>query len=237
MSFFKIDHQQIKAEFIPLDPQDQIHLRQVLRTQPGDSIDLTDDQGNFFKGIVVFREDEVGVSHLSLVSQGSPPYPIRVYLSLLKKDKMEWVVQKLTELNVEGLYLIRTQHSVRQEISDNQARRLYKITEEAQKQSERGFPLDLNLEMDWTQALASSTQRKNLFCAERGEGRFSFKELMSARLDSVSYSLWIGPEGGWHPSELEAAHQAGFHFIQLNPLILRAETAAIAAVSMLEAFF
>jgi 16S rRNA (uracil1498-N3)-methyltransferase len=156
---------------------------------------------------------------------------------LIKGDKMDWVIQKATELGVARVALIHSTHSVikpNPERLEHQRSRWERIARDAAQQSERwtiptiADPVDL---AEICRQYASSPLKGIL--VERSNGpSLSAIPLPSGRQRPIV--LLIGPEGGWAPEEQRLAQEQGFLLLALGPRILRAETAAIAALSILQ---
>ena len=157
--------------------------------------------------------------------------------SLLKGERMDWVIQKATELGVDEIVPIESRHSVVQlkaDRVDHQLARWQRIMLEAAQQSEQ-----------WRVPTIASPRSLALLLTERGSNTTKLmlterkvgKSLQAVDLprDAKSSALvLIGPEGGWSKEELEIAEQAEGLRVTLGQHILRAETAAIAAISILQ---
>lgn len=157
--------------------------------------------------------------------------------ALLKGEKMDWAIQKATELNVSEIVPLQTRHSVvqlRADRVDNQLARWQRIALEAAQQSEQWRVPTIAPPKSLAALLTShATGTITLMLAERREG----KSLQTVNLpeDATGYVLvLIGPEGGWSKEEVQIAEQAGVQPITLGQHILRAETAAIASISILQ---
>jgi 16S rRNA (uracil1498-N3)-methyltransferase len=150
---------------------------------------------------------------------------------------MDWVIQKATELGVDRIVPVHTRHGVvkiHPERMEHQKTRWERIALEAAQQSER-----------WTiPTIDTPTDLKSLF---RQQAAASAKFILSERSQELSLSkaplatgpdqatvLLIGPEGGWDQEELRLASEADFQAVTLGQRILRAETAALAAVSIVQ---
>ncbi|MGC4098568.1 MAG: 16S rRNA (uracil(1498)-N(3))-methyltransferase [Nitrospira sp.] len=216
-----------------------VHLRDSLRVTIGETLWVGDGQGTRYRAeITDVSKRAVTGRILETVQEplfGTP----RLILgqSLLKGDKMDWVIQKATELGVDELIPVESRHGVVQlkaDRVDHQLIRWQRIALEAAQQSERwrippiARPQSLSGLLT-TQATASVT----LMLTERREGtNLQSVELPKNKTGSVV--VLIGPEGGWSKEEVQIAEQVKVLPINLGQQILRAETAAIAAVSILQ---
>lgn len=212
-----------------IDGEEAHHLIRVLRVQKGKSLKIVSPDGKLLEGVVTdVTKKEVSVKKQKDLPAPSPPFPVHLFLSLIKSEKIEWVIEKATELNIASLNLISTDHSNKDSISDHKRQRLKKITVESQKQCERLVPLQLHPIIPFDKV--DSSPFFNLFCIER-ENCSSIKEIVKTQTRPLA--LWIGPEGGWSEKEIEFSEKNNFHFVSLGPLVLRSETAAVHAVSTL----
>jgi 16S rRNA (uracil1498-N3)-methyltransferase len=214
------------------------HLRQSLRLQRGDTLSVTDDRGNRYLAEV--RE----VTGQALIGQilDTTSAPARASASiilaqaLLKGEKMDWVIQKATELGVDRLVPVLAAHSVvrpRADRIEHQRARWERIALEAAQQSERWFVPSIDTPASIAELLSrSKTAASKIVLAERSTG----SSLTTLPLPGTGDEIWllIGPEGGWEEEEVSQSLRHGFTSVALGPQILRAETAAIAAISVLQ---
>jgi 16S rRNA (uracil1498-N3)-methyltransferase len=174
---------------------------------------------------------------IAAVGQGipggrEPAASITLYLAMLKKDKMDWALQKATELGVARFVPILTARCVRRP-DDKQklAARFEKTAKEAAKQSGRSSIPEIG---ELTDIFDLEKQIKKhgamLFAYEKED--VSIKKRLAGRREG-DIGIIIGPEGGFEPTEAAALEKAGATPCGLGKLILRAETAAVAAVSMI----
>jgi 16S rRNA (uracil1498-N3)-methyltransferase len=157
--------------------------------------------------------------------------------SLLKGEKMDWVIQKAVELGVDELVPVESQHSVVQLRADrveNQLARWQRIALEAAQQSEQ-WRLPTIAPPQSLAALLKDRMPGTaiLMLAERLNGK-SLRTVALPQDVTGSVLILIGPEGGWSKEELRIAEQADIEHVTLGPHILRAETAAIATISILQ---
>lgn len=211
-----------------LEGEDAHHLSKVLRLKIGEKVKAATTDGKLFLAEVASIGKAITLTKLNPLEVPPPPLPIHLHLALLKAEKMEWVIQKAVELNIEAVHLVITQNSVRQELSDSKWNRILKIADEAQKQCGRLEKLKLFPPAQLEKAI--STDGTHLACLEKGE-RKSLKELIQAGTLVSPIHIWIGPEGGWDEKEIDLMNQKKFIPVTLGPLVLRAETAALHAVS------
>jgi 16S rRNA (uracil1498-N3)-methyltransferase len=216
-----------------------VHLRDSLRITVGETLWLNN-------GLAVrYRVEITDVSRRAVTArvletiQEPPRQTPRLVLgqSLLKGEKMDWVIQKATELGVSEIVPIESQHSVVQLKADrvnHQLARWQRIALEAAQQSEQWRIPTVATPQSLSALLTSlATGTLTLMLAERREGK-SLQTVTLPQDARGSILVLIGPEGGWSQEEAQIDEQAGIQPITLGEHILRAETAAIAAISILQ---
>jgi len=163
--------------------------------------------------------------------------PIVLGQALIKGDKMDWVIQKATELGVETIVPILSTHSViklRLERVEHQRSRWERIARDAAQQSERWTIPAIAEPLDLAQVCRQyATASAKGLLAERSNG-VSLATMPLPQNQGDQIIVLVGPEGGWAADEQHLAQEQGFLPLTLGPRILRAETAAIAAISILQ---
>jgi 16S rRNA (uracil1498-N3)-methyltransferase len=213
------------------------HLRASLRLQPGELLTVTDERGRRYRAEIA----EVSIGTLIgriLDTTSAPPKTspsIVLAQSLLKGEKMDWVIQKATELGVARIAPVLASHSVvrpRADRIEHQLARWQRIALEAAQQSERWSVPVIDEPATVPHLLSTSkTAAIKILLAERSDGA-SLSNLPLHNDGDVW--LLIGPEGGWEEAEFRHMREQGFVGVTLGPRILRAETAAIAALTILQ---
>lgn len=218
-----------------LDAERSHYVSRVLRARPGDALVLFDGQGGeHAASISGITKQAVTVSVGARRDGVAPESPLSIHLlqGISRGDRMDWVVQKATELGVARITPVLTEFSVVR-FDENRAERRVahwtKIARGACEQCGRNVvPL-----IDAPQAIGSAV-------AVASEGTRVVlhpgapRTLASLELQATPVELLIGPEGGFSDSEQEHALAAGFEPHSLGPRILRTETAAIAALAILQ---
>lgn len=207
-------------------------IKTVLRLRPGDEIIVLDNSG-LERRVVLTEVDKNNVQGQIISQQpcqGEPKLNLTLYQATLKGQKFEWVLQKGTELGISSFVPIICQHSVVRDLAalaQKQAR-AQQIIREAAEQSGRGKLPRLQQPCLFEEAV-TQVQAKDLIIIPWEEATgLSLKQVLSAA-HIRSIALFIGPEGGFAPEEIELAQRSGAMIVTLGPRILRAETAAIAA--------
>lgn len=196
------------------------HLSDVLKIGVGEKVIVSDGKGSevTLRLSEITKDQIVGVI-LDQETVLPPGNAVILYVSLLKRDNFELVVQKATEIGVSGIVPVIAERTVKLGFKRE---RLEKIIAEAAEQSEQALLPELKEPLSLEEALSSASPEARYFFDRDGE---AFKEVQ--RSGTESCSLWIGPEGGWTPSEVARAKASGAKIVSLGRAILRAETAAI----------
>lgn len=228
--FFITDIDYPSVTEVEISGDEFVHAKTVLRIEEGDEIILLDNSGNEYPAIVT----SVGKRSLSAHITGSnvgPREPLTsVYLlvGLLKGDKTELVVQKATELGASKIGVFSSRYCSAY-INDNKLERLNRVAREAAKQCLRSVAPEVQYFDSLEQALLSASQYDNkLFACEfAGSSDVDLSKL------SGSSAIVIGSEGGFSEEEFALAREKyNFSSLTLGKRILRAETAAITAMSI-----
>ncbi|MBX3329221.1 MAG: 16S rRNA (uracil(1498)-N(3))-methyltransferase [Nitrospira sp.] len=239
MPVFFVSPQCVTPPTISITGDLLIHIKNSLRVAIGETLWFADGQGTRYHAKITDISKQALTGRILETIQEPPCCTPRLILgqSLLKGEKMDWVIQKATELGVDELIPIESQHSVVQlkaDRVDNQLARWQRIALEAAQQSEQwrvptiSPPRSLAALLD-----GRATGTITLMLAERLNGK-SLQTVELPQDTTSSVLVLIGPEGGWSKEEVEVAEQAKAVPITLGRQILRAETAAIATISILQ---
>jgi 16S rRNA (uracil1498-N3)-methyltransferase len=233
-----------------LSEQEAHHAIRVLRLKEGDIIDALDGAGHKASVILRAQKGKVRIEYLQTQNNFSQsirkelsPLPIILEVAALKGEAMEWVIEKSVELGIKELIPLLTAHTVVQMNSKNPQefqQRWQKIADQSLKQCGRLEQMRIHVPLSFQQffALPQTPLGTRLWCDESSFGQTT--DLLSwlqknPYKESHFLRILIGPEGGWSADEKAfLKHQQRMN---LGPLILRAETAALFAVSLASAFF
>ena len=210
------------------------HLIRVLRAQVGQEFDVVvgNDPPQVHRSRVAKIEDARVVFELG-EQVASPPASrgITLLLSIFKFDRMEWAIEKAVELGVREIVPViatRTQKHLAT-AATKRVERWRRIAQQAAEQSRReGIP---DVSPPVTLECATETEKPGIVLAE-SKAELSLRECLEAVPPQQALVLAIGPEGGWTSEELKHFAASGWQKASLGPNILRAETAAIAALSI-----
>ena len=209
------------------------HLGRVLRAQTGQLYELSDGQHARLARIENITRDRIEFALLEELPSNQPSLDVTLLLAIVKFDAFEWAIEKATELGVTTIVPLAAARSEKALLAAAQKRaeRWNRILLESSQQSRRVRIPVLGELTKPESAFASCSEGTRVMLSERAEA-----PLMRAVLDgqrAASAVLVIGPEGGWTDAEFEACRRAGFHEASLGKLILRAETAVVAALASL----
>jgi len=226
-------------------------IRDVLRLKLGDPIVVLDDSGWEYQVrlTAIGHEQASGQIERKTLADVEPRAKITLYQSLLKGDKFEWVLQKGTELGVVEFVPMVSDRCVIASVDDvskTKIERWQKIILEAAEQSGRGRLPRLHAPLLFPQACERARRADLALLPWEGE---KMRPLRSMLVDSChpaprvqgkaafihkpfSISIFIGPEGGFTAREVDQARRYGLTPVSLGPRVLRAETAALVATTM-----
>jgi 16S rRNA (uracil1498-N3)-methyltransferase len=209
------------------------HLTQVLRVETGQIFEISDNQAAYLAEIEAARRAEVTFRILDRLAEPPPETPVDLLISLIKFDRLELLIEKATELGVTSIHFIRAERSEKglDKAANKRIERWRRIALEASQQSRRLRLPDLHEPIRLKDALARPYSHR-FFLDEERTGA-PLLNALTAPVESVG--LLIGPEGGWPGHERAAAREAGWTPVSLGAHILRAETAGIAALALVNA--
>ena len=222
-----------------LGPQAE-HLARVLRAQPGTEADIVANGRVYHASIASVSFEEVRFTLMEEVPS-ERALPITLLLAVFKFDRMEWAIEKATELGVAKIVPIITRRTEKHlsQAADKRVERWRRLAQEAAKQSRRADIPGIEAPIALPVRLVQSTSAAHILLAE-DERNTTLRQRMEAALASTesdlpNFEFAIGPEGGWTPEELALFAKHQWQPASLGPRILRAETAAIATLAIASA--
>ncbi len=232
---FFIDPSQIVGPQIVIGGDDLRHIRTVLRMGPGDLLTLLDGRGMEYEARITESGRDGIVCEMVTQARHELTGPrITLGQGIAKADKMDWIVQKATELGAAAVVPLVTERTV-VKVRDERKRvgRWQKIAREAAMQSRRLDIPRVGAVTSYGGFLAALVPGPaSLFLIPWEEGTRPLRDVLRSYPAAADITVLIGPEGGFSLSEAKAAQDRGFHAVSLGPHILRTETAAVAALSM-----
>lgn len=215
-----------------LSEEEARHAVRVLRKRSGDRLDLVDGRGGWYSATITAagkRDCLLDVTEQRREARRAPHHLTLLVAPTKSIDRFEWILEKATEIGVDRIVPILTEHSERQRLRED---RLEKVLQSAMKQSQRAWLPELGGLQSWQEALEALPKETDRFLAYLGEEAAPLlRDVVRPGRPTV---VAIGPEGGFSPSEAQAAAATGFRFVSLGPHRLRTETAAVTAVHAIE---
>ena len=219
----------VTGERVILEREDSRHALRVLRLRPGEQITISDGHGSVVEATVGDDDDRL-VAHVTARRTEPEPRPaLHVYQALPKKGKLDLVVQKLTELGAASIHLFASHRSVPQWDDAKgaaHAARLGEVARQAAMQSRRA----------WLPRVLAPSPLSSLDSAEplvvlHGSAAVRLTDALPEAAPTA-IGLVVGPEGGLTDEEVAALRALGATPVTMGPLILRTETAALAAAAI-----
>jgi len=224
-------NQKIDGNYV-LSEEDNYHIKKVMRMEIGDKIEIVDNCHPFICEIISL--DPVKAKVISEIMEDNElETKVIIVQSLVNENKMDYILQKSTELGAFGFYAFNATNSVikMNEKKDKKILRWQKIVKEASEQSKRNFipkVYDIlsikelcNLKADLKILLTVNEKTKNI------------KKIVHKRKKCDTIIIVVGPEGGFTNSEEKFLMENGFISTSLGKRVLRTETASVAILSML----
>ena len=215
---------------------DAHHLTRVLRVEPGQMYEISDNRQVYLASIEAARKDLVSFTIVERLPPDEPRVQIALYASLVRFEKFELMLEKATELGVAHIAPVAAERSEKglDRAAIKRSARWLRILREAGEQSRRTSLPQLDVPLRFTQALRSAPGLRYLL-DEDSAAKPILDAIPAQRTTAQQVSLLVGPEGGWSARERAAAIEAGWSPVSLGPSILKAETAVIAALAILSA--
>ena len=235
------DPSDVQDELLTITGPEVNHIRNVMRLKPGEeiSVSIGGDGKEYRYGIESYTEDSV-LCRLRFVKDKEVELPVRVLLfqGLPKADKMDLIVQKAVELGAAEIIPVSMERCVVKLDAGKAAKKTARwqtIAESAASQSRRSIIPRILAPMSMKEAVeyAKEQTEVRVIPYELQEDDGSVKQYLESLKEGQSVSIFIGPEGGFAPGEVELAKEAGIRPISLGRRILRTETAGLAILSWL----
>jgi len=222
---------------IELNERAAHYLRDVLRMEPGDPVELFDGQGRVLRLSLAEVSAHVVTADVvrdELSERGESPATLTLYQAIPKGDRWEWVLEKVTELGVSRIVPLHTQRSVVRVPEKKQAKKLERwarVAQGAARQCGRTLTPELNAPMTTRQVSLALDHDLTILCST-DPGAPSLDVAFDDHAGALSVGVLIGPEGGWTDDEEAMLVSAGAVRVTMGPRILRSETAGVVAVAL-----
>jgi 16S rRNA (uracil1498-N3)-methyltransferase len=216
-----------------IDGDEAQHLHRVLRAEPGQRYEISDTRAAWLAEVTEARKGRVVFRVLEPVASAETPVAATLLAALIKFERFEWIVEKATELGAARIVPVQATRTEKGlfEAACKRVERWRRIAREAGQQSRRLAPPEVSDPVRFPAALSELEAHGAARCfLDEAPDAPPLLGLIPAAASAVA--LLIGPEGGWTDEERERALAAGWLPASLGPHILRAETAALAALAM-----
>ena len=237
---FYVSADQLAEKEVFISGGDVNHIKNVLRLEVGDWIVACDGNGtDYVSRIQSICSGEV-VASIEKVQPTGTELPVRITLfqGMPKKDKLELIIQKAVELGACEIVPVMTKRTVvklsEEKKINKRLERWQSIAYAAAKQCDRGIIPTVHKPVSYEEALAMADQLDyNVIPYELQTGMEEARKIVDQACKQRSLGIFIGPEGGFEPEEVERAMTRNIHPMTLGKRILRTETAGMALLSIL----
>ena len=235
---FFVNSSEVNNDSAHIVGDDYHHLKDVVRLKIGDTIRVSVDNGENYLGTIREFNDEMAIVELSeRASDTELKGTITLFQGMPKADKLEFIIEKAVELGCAEVVPVMMEHSVvklDEKKAENKVIRWQKIAEAAAKQSKRSIVPKISLPMSYKDAIEyAKNNTLNLVPYENESGPKGTMKLISGIKPEDTIGIFIGPEGGFSEKEIRMAKDTGMKTVSLGRRILRTETAALTALSLI----
>jgi 16S rRNA (uracil1498-N3)-methyltransferase len=214
---------------------DAHHLTRVLRVEPGQVFEISDNRNVYLAEVETAHKDLVSFAVQGKLAPPGPVVQTTVLASLIRFERFEWMLEKATELGVARIVPVRAERSEKglEHGAEKRLARWIRIVREASEQSRRARLPEIGEPLDLAEAIRMEAAYR--YVLEEAQAPPIFPSLPTDRRPDDQVALLVGPEGGWTDQERRQIVDAAWNPVSLGPQILRAETAAIAAIAVIQA--
>jgi 16S rRNA (uracil1498-N3)-methyltransferase len=223
---------------VTITGEEAVHLYRVLRLRPGAIIEVGDGKGHSFRAELISAEPRLSRARIlePILHDREPKLPLILAQALVKGEKMDLIIQKGTELGVHTFVPFTSERGVVKlegEKAERRRERWERIAREAAKQCGRTVVPRVEGPAALEDVLTRYGREDFLIILPwEGENNQGLNTVLSCASQRTGVVVVIGPEGGFEGEEVEMAREKGAQVVSLGPRILRAETAALAVVTM-----
>jgi len=216
-----------------IEGPDAHHLTRVLRVEPGHKYEISDNQHVYLAEVSEARKDIVDFAILEQIAAAPPVVHLSLLASIIKFERFEWLIEKATELGVERIKPVEADRSEKglANAVEKRITRWNRIAREASEQSSRDHLPEILAPVGLDAARVSGYG----YLLDEASAAPILGAVPSVRSADDHVAVLVGPEGGWTDRERAMILAAGWTAVSQGPTILRAETAAIAALATLSA--
>jgi 16S rRNA (uracil1498-N3)-methyltransferase len=214
---------------------DAHHLTRVLRVEPGQRFEISDNRDVYLAEVETARKSLVEFSLVERLPAVAPGARIDLFASLIRFERFEDLIEKATELGVAHIVPVAAERSEKglARAAEKRLPRWRRIAREASEQSRRARLPEIESPIELMEAVREESAHRLLLDEEAAPGILGALPVNRKPDDSIA--LLVGPEGGWTDRERAAIVEAGWRAVSLGSTILRAETAAVAGLAIVNA--
>lgn len=224
---------------IIIDSEDAKHIERVLRLSVGDEITVCDGRGTDYRTVIseINKNSVICDIISSAACDTEPGVKVTLYQGLPKAAKMDYIIQKTTELGISRIVPVKMSRCVvkleNPSAERKKAERWQKIAYEAAKQSGRGVIPEVAMPMSFDAAMSEMLTADMAFAPYECETQTRLSAVIERGKTAKNIAFMIGPEGGYDITEADKLKEEGIRTITLGRRILRTETAGEAVLAML----
>lgn len=235
MPKFFVPKENFEGEYIKINGEDVSHIKKVLRMREGEAIDICDSAGyDYLAEIEKINEKDILCKIKEKVkSETEPPVKVTLFQGIPKASKMDYIIQKTTELGICDIVPVELSRCVVKLEGGKKTVRWQKISEEAAKQSGRGIVPKVHEPVNLKRAVEMLKACDLAFVPYECEENTNIRSVLLGGKDAKTVGFMIGPEGGFDKAEIESLQNEGITPVSLGKRILRTETAGEAVLSMI----
>jgi len=239
MHRFLVDSLEPDLKEVTISGEEGIHLYRVLRLRPGTVVEVGDGRGQVYRAELISAGPHRSRARLlePVLEEREPRLPLILAQALVKGEKMDWIIQKGTELGVHTFVPFtsgRVVVKLKGEKAEGRRERWTRIAREAAKQCGRAVVPRVDTPVDLEEVLTRYGRKDYLIIMPwEGENNQGLNTVLTGIAHRTGVLVLIGPEGGFEEEEVQRAREKGARVVSLGPRILRTETAALAVVTMI----
>lgn len=226
--------QEVRSGKAEITGDDARHLTRVLRVEPGQRYEISDNRSVYLAEVETARKEHVVFRTIEKFAPQPKTIEVVLCAALFKFDHFEWMIEKATELGVSEIVPVEAVRSDKglDKAAPKRLERWRRIALEASQQSRRSHLPVVAEPVAFEEILGREFSFR--FALDECRGKPLAGALPADRNATERVAVLVGPEGGWTEEERAAFLHAGWGQITLGPLILRAETAALAALAVIQ---
>lgn len=229
---FFINESDINDDYVTITGSEHLHLSKVLRCKIGDNITVGTINGLVLECCIKEINKNKTIAQIEhKILMAKPNYNITLFQAIIKGERMEWAVEKCTELGVTNIVPFTSSFTT-VKASDNKQAKLNRLAIEACKQCGRIFPPHIENVISFNECLNQLKSFSQIFLAYENENS-SAKDVIKGLNINENIALIVGSEGGFSSEEVEKFKNLGAKCLSLGKNILRAETSAVALSSVI----